>query len=256
MNRQGPNNRPNVGLNNFSNSGPNVNPTGNLYNEPRLGEYYDRSVKLNVNTANNNNFAQNDIETNFSNKQSFNKQLSISQEPDIKYEKTDNYLVISSVDRDTTIYPSSSYFVIDLQKEYRNITEIELIQAIIPDTNNVLSEPYLLLNVKELENIMDSNNKYISESFAMLQLCPPVTSGTFIQLDKRISENVILNYRTPKARLSRMSISVTNSLGNVFEFSGTSGGDGTINKSTQSQFVFKITTLDTDRKILNQRNVY
>ena len=218
--------------------------------DPRLGEHYNRYQRNNTNSFNDISYEQNDYSNVFA--KDFNKQLSISQEPDIMYQNQESYLTVSSKDRDMNTYPSSSQFVIHLDKEYRNIKSIELIQAIIPDKNSVTSEPFLLLNILELENVMDSNNKQISESFAILQVCPPTIPNSFLQIDKRIFENVILNYRTPKASLSKMSFSITDCDGKLFNF----GGNSTTDKAYQTTFVFKVTTLDTNRKSIGQRNVY
>ena len=179
-------------------------------------------------------------------------QFSLKQEPDIKYEQTCNYLVVNSKDRDVTNYPKSNSFVFNFETEYRNVISVELIQAIIPDKNFVTNEPFLLLKIKELENVMDSIDKHIQDSFAILQLAPPTTPGTFIQIDKRIHENVVAYYKTPKALLSKFTISITYLDGTPFEF----GGDTTINKQYQSTFIFKITTSDRNTSILNNRRVY
>ena len=218
--------------------------------QERLGQHYNRYQRINTDEFNRNQYTSNDFKTVFSD--NFNQQLSITGEPDIKYETRENYLVVSSTDRDTSVYPSSSNFVIQLEKEYKNITSVELIQAIVPDKNSVTAEPYLLLKVREFENTMDSNNKQIYNSFAILQVCPPTVSNSFLQIDKRIFENVTLTYRTPKASLSKLSLSITDPSGNIFDF----GGSGTTTKAYQSLFVFKITTLDTERTALNSRNVY
>ena len=222
----------------------------NLQDSGRLGSHYERYSRINTDESNKNQYSSNDYTSVFAN--NFNQQLSISQEPDMKYVKREHYLSVSSSDRDTNIYPSSSQFVINLQKEYKNISSIELIQAIVPDKNDVTYEPYLLLKINEFENPMDSNNKPIDDSFAILQICQPTVPNSFLQIDKRIFENVILNYRTPKATLSKLSISITDSTGNVFDF----GGSGSKDKAYQSLFVFKIITLDTSRDNLNNRNVY
>lgn len=250
MSNYKPLNTPNVGNADFSNDFS-INTQPYIpYNEPRQSEFYNRNTRINTEEANKKRFEQNNYMNNFS--QDFNRQLSVEQEETIQYQKRNNYLTICSKDRDLTSYPKSSNFVIDLNKEYRNVTAIELITAIIPDKNNVQSEPFLLLNIKELDVLNDSNNKQISDSFAMLQLTAPTVSGTFIQIDKRTFENTILNYHTPKSKLSRMSINITDLDGSIFNF----GGDGTTDKNYQCTFVFKIVTLDTDRSSLNQRNVY
>jgi hypothetical protein len=170
MSNYKPINTPNVGNGNFSN---NFGDTSVYipYNEPRQSEFYNKNTRINTEEANKKRFEQNNYTNNFS--ESANRQFSVEQEENIEYKKRNNYLTICSKDRDLTVYPKSSDFVVDLQREYRNITSIELITAIIPDKNNVQSEPFLLLNVKELDVLNDSNNKQISDSFAMLQLTPP-----------------------------------------------------------------------------------
>lgn len=220
------------------------------FNKEPMFEYYDRYKKLNTEEYNKNQYQSNDFNNVFLNNS--NNKLSVLQEPDVKYETRDHYLVVSSSERDPVAYPSSSNFVLTLHKEYRNIVSVELIQAILPDKNSVTSEPYLLLKINELEECMDSNNKPISDSFAMLSIPSPVVSGTFIHIDKRIFENVTLNYRTPKANLSKITVQITDYSGAIFDF----GGSGSLAKETQCVFVFKITTSDGDRKQLNNRNVY
>ena len=217
--------------------------------QQRLGEHYSRYNTNQVTESNKNNYNSNDFNQVFS--QQYNN-LSVNQEPDIEYQNTERYLTISSKDRDIISYPSASNFVINLDQSYRNVCRVELIQAIIPDKNNVSSEPYLLLNIKELENTMDSNNKELFEAFSVLQLNEPIVPGTFIQLLTRIHEHVVLNYKTPKANLSKLTISITDADGQIFDF----GGNNSILKAHQVLFVFKVTTSDTSQKSINQRNVY
>jgi hypothetical protein len=217
------------------------------FNKESMFEYYDRYKKLNTEEYNKNQYQSNDFNSVFK-----QDKLSIIQEPDVKYETRDHYLVVSSAERDPVAYPSSSNFVINLSKEYKNIISVELIQAILPDKNNVTSEPYLLLKINEFEECMDTNNKPISDSFAMLAIPSPVVSDTFIHIDKRIFENVTLNYRTPKANLSKLTVQITDSAGTIFNF----GGPGSLAKATQCVFVFKITTSEGDRKQFNNRNIY
>jgi hypothetical protein len=178
--------------------------------------------------------------------------LSVVQEPTIEYEYKCNYLVISSKDRDIINYPKSNYYVVNLENEYKNISSVSLVQAIIPDKNSVTSEPYLLLKINELDNVMDSNDRNISDAFAIIQLTPPTVSGTFIQNDSRIHESTVLHYKTHKASLSKITISITDYNGVPFNF----GGDGTITKDYQNTFVFKIVTVEKNRKVLQNRNVY
>lgn len=230
-----------------------TNPDSYVYvpfDEPRLGSFTPKYNDLNAEEVNEHKYDEYNYDKNF--KLKYNEPLSVIHEPNMKYTKRSNYLSINSKDRDYVQYPSSSQFAIDLDPEYRNVTSIELITAIIPDTNNVINEPYLLLNIKELDTLMDSPGKELSESFAMLQLAQPAAAGTFVQIDKRTFENTVLTFHTPKARLAKLTITITDCDGNVFDF----GGDGTNTKPYQTTFMFKVVTLDTDRAVLQERNIY
>jgi hypothetical protein len=183
-----------------------------------------------------------------------NAQLSTSNEPSITYEEVEHYLCISSRDRDVSLYPETNSYVVHLQSEFKNISSIELIQAIIPDKNSVTHEPYLLLKIQELEDVMVSSDRNISDSFAILQLSPPVTNNGFIQIDKRIHENTIKHFRTPKASLKKMTVSITDYEGTPFDFGADSPNPP--EKNVQNTFVFKITCMEKRRESLNHRNVY
>jgi len=214
----------------------------------RLGENYSRYADNNVIESNDQNFTRN----NYTNVFMPPKQLSVLQEPNIEYTKIEDYLVISSSDRDPLIYPNGSNFSFDLQREFKNIHSIELVQAIIPDKNNVTSEPYLILSINELDDVMYSNSKNISDGFAMLMISQPTVSGGFINIDNRVHENTVLFYKTPKARLAKISIRITEANGTIFDF----GGSGVIDKNYQSTFIFKITHLERNINLLNSRNVF
>ena len=217
----------------------------------RIGDNYNRYNPTNFSEMNSKQYDQN----NYSNvyNQEFNTKLSISQEPDIEYEEQVHYLSISSKDRDINTYPNVNNYTIYLSNEYRNISTVELVQAIIPAKNNVEAEPYLLLNIEEIQETVSSLDKNISKSFAILQLTSPTTTGGFIQIDKRIHENTIKYFQIPKASLSKMSINICDSDGNLFDFEGDSN---TFTKGYQNTFIFKIVTLEKKRRQLDQRNVY
>lgn len=214
-------------------------------NNNKLGEHYNRYNDFNVSEINNNKYNANFI------RKSNDRQLSVIQEPDIKYDYYDYYFVVSSASRDLVNYPRESNYMVSFDTPYKNVHSIELIQAIIPDKNSVTSEPYLLLSIEEIPDIMASNNQEILNAFAIIQLTPPVTAGGFINTDKRIHENIPKVFHTPIS-LSRMSIKLTNSLGSVFDFGGISSTD----KQYQNTFVFKITCYEKSRDSIKFRNVF
>lgn len=206
----------------------------------------NRYNKFDVKQQNFNSFEQQMYNTVLQNSQN----LSLNEK--IEYEDETHFLVISSADRDLTMHPSSNRFTLELTEDYKNIFSVELIQAIIPDRNQVTQEPYLLLKIDELERTMKSNNKHISNAFAILQPAKPTVADHFIQLDKRIAENVILYYKTPKASLSKLTVTVTDFLGQPFDF----GGDNTLDKEHQITFVLKIVCRIKSRGDIGTRSVF
>jgi hypothetical protein len=211
----------------------------------RLGEHYVRYSSYNVQPNQNNKYNRNPVITNNDVK------LSILQEPEINYTYNEYYLAINSSKRDTTLYPSPNSYVIDLPREYKNIKSIELLDATIPDKNNVTRQPYLVLNIKEINDVIDSIDPVLNQAFAVLKMDTPIQSGYFITLDKNCWEKMPKIYKQPKANLSRFSISITDRSGNLFNFLESSPTDITADHS----LYFKIITLETDRAELRHRNV-
>jgi len=179
--------------------------------------------------------------------------LSVVGEPDIQYEERIDYLFINSGDRDTSVYPNPNSYVTRFPTEFRNIKEIELINAIIPDKNSITQEPYLLLRIDEIDDVMTSSNKQIADSFAFLALANATTAGGFITIDKRIHENTPKLFTTPKASLDKMTITITDNTGTPWNF----GSDTLVpTKALQHTLVFRIVTLQKRRDALAFRNVY
>lgn len=219
------------------------------FDSKRLGQHYDPSRNSNKNPFQQFNASErnsNSLDNVFK-----SQPFSLTQEPDIEYEEVEHYLVISSFDRDTSSFPNPNHYQVTFNSSYKNVSQIELIQSIVPDTNNVTSEPFLLLKIDELEDVMDSVDRHVSDSFAIL--CLPSTTGKFLVIDKRIHENTIKTYRQPKASVDKFTITLSDYQGNPFDF----GTDSSVpQKTLQNTHVFKITTLEKKRSALNHRNVY
>lgn len=164
------------------------------------------------------------------------------------YIKKINYLHVSSIDRNVADFPNVNSYTIELDDNYKNIHSVELIQSIIPDKNNVTAEPYLILNLSEITDVMQSKNRFIKDSFAILQMAIPLNG--FIQVKKDVHEQTIKYYHTtPKASLNKMTVSIVKNDGTLFDF-----GSGN-NSDIQNTFVFKITTLENNTSVLNVRNI-
>lgn len=212
--------------------------------------YNDRYNTPEVNESNFKNYEQNNYKNVYN--KDFNEFLSIKQEPSIEYVKKEYYLSVSSKDRDTDNYPSCSNYTMILSKDFKNIDSIELIQGIIPDKNNVLHEPFLLLQIQELEDVMVSSDTNMSNAFAILQLTSSVSSGYFINTAHHVHENTVKYFNTPKSSLNKLTIKITDVDGNIFDF----GGSGSNAKAYQNTFIFRIVCLEKSTDALKHRNVY
>ena len=175
-------------------------------------------------------------------------QFSEITEPGIEYQDKESYLIITSKSRDTTLYPSSSNFSVELNDEYRNIKSIELIQAIIPDKGAVTQEPYLLLQINEIDNVMDSPDDIIRKSFAFLCTNTATEPDHFISIDRSVHENTPKIYSNLRASLSKMTIRIVDSNGNVFSFGSPVDPK---DKLYQTTFIFKIVTVE-KKRLLNK----
>ena len=220
----------------------------------RLGQPYNRYDKQSYEGYNSDYYNSYKIDKNAPKSNDSNYQpLSVSNEKDIKYIERTDYIVINSVDRNITYYPQPNHYVVNLPYEFRNISTIEVVNGVIPDQNNVIQEPYLLLKIDELDGVMASNNTAIANSFAMLHMAAPISPGNFINVDKKTFEHAVLTFKTPKSSLSKLTVSITDWQGNLFNFGDDSAGP---NKALQNMFVLKVVTLEKNRDVLNTRNVF
>jgi len=181
--------------------------------------------------------------------------MSIQQEPNIVYAEKDHFLVLSSNDRNTTLYPSPNHYRITFDTPYKNVKKVELVSAVIPDqaaSGSVLSQPVLNILIDEL-NHLEHSNKNINSAFAVLPLKGPSSSGKFIVPELGAAFNMPHEYAVPLASLSSLTISIVDLNGTLFNF-GSDTAPPTL--SLQNVLVFKITTEEKSRSILQHRNVY
>jgi hypothetical protein len=180
----------------------------------------------------------------------------VLKQDSIDYSFETVYLTVSSADRDITAYPTTSRYTIHLDQEIRNIHSIELFSAILPNTNSVSEEPYLVLEIDEISDTIQSNNKVISDCFAILPMPNnSSTVGNFIHIKSSHYENMEkVYYGASKAGLSRMSISIKGSDGTVFDFGADTPSPP--NKTFQTTFTFRVVIKSVNRAPMDFRNVH
>lgn len=177
--------------------------------------------------------------------------LSLLHEKNIQYESKVDYLHVSSAERDPLRFPDVNNYTVYFDREFKNVKSIELIQSIIPATNSVANEPFLVLKINEVEHTMYSKNALIDGSFAILQMATPVNG--WVQIRKDIHEIVVKNYITPLSSLTKFSIGIYKKDNTLFDF-GTDTDP--IDLDLQNHFVFKITTVEKSRQDINYRATF
>ncbi len=183
-----------------------------------------------------------------------NSFLSVKEEPCVVYDQCyEKYIQICSNDRDISVYPSTSEFKINFEK-IKNVTEVELVSVILPNQNNVLDEPYLLLEITELPSNIEFSANNIQNAFAILPLKKPnKDTASFIIPELGQNYRTPLKLKTPLASIQSFTISLKDMSGAVFQF-GTDS-DPPI-KNLQTTFVFKIKRLEKDFSDVQTRAVY
>lgn len=191
-----------------------------------------------------------------------NQQLSLVQEPVQKYKLYSHYLSISSSNRDSTNYPLHYNYRINFDQPFKNVKQIELISAILPNQHSassgsdILNESHFILDIDELNYIEFPNNagSQALKGFAILPLKPSTkNSGGFINPELGCIYHQSKVFKTPLANLNHLSIKIRDNAGNLYDFGHPNGNT---DKTHQNHFVFKITVEEVDRNVLNNRNVF
>lgn len=202
------------------------------------------------------------METNFTISENYSEahepiqSLSIINEPNVKYTRYENYISISSSNRDTDNYPKHYDYTINFDQPYKNIKYIELISAVLPNVSGILDEPYLAIDIDEINYIEFPNNKGSAnlKAFSILPLKTPVKlSGGFINPELGLVYHKKKVFKTPLASLSKFNVKIRDYTGNLYTFGNSSGST---DKALQHHFVFKITTEEVSRENVRHRNVY
>lgn len=190
------------------------------------------------------------------------KPISVINEPDIIYTTHDEYISLSSSNRDSVNYPLHYNYRFKFDHPYKNVKKIELISAILPNkgssssAGDILNEPLIILDIDQL-NFIEFPNNVGSQSisaFSILPLKPSTKStGGFINPELGCMYNTSKIFKTPLASLDHFNIKLRNVNGDLYDFGQ---AVGSTDKEYQNHFVFKITIEEASRKVLRHRNVF
>ena len=152
------------------------------------------------------------LETNFTMKKNYEEafgqdnstMFSVINEPNVRYTLFENYISISSSNRDIMNYPLHYDYSISFDQPYKNIKSVELISAILPNTPGVLDEPFLAIDIEELNYVEFPNNEGSAnlKAFSILPLKTPVKNiGGFINPELGCVYHKKKVFKTPLASL-------------------------------------------------------
>lgn len=191
-----------------------------------------------------------------------NEPISVLNEPHIVYTNHEEYISLSSSNRDSVNYPLHYDYRFKFDHPYKNVKKIELISAILPNkgasssSGDILNEPSIVLDIDQL-NFIEFPNNVGSRSIKAFSILPlkaaTKSTGGFINPELGCMYNTSKVFKTPLASLDHFSIKLRSIKGELYDFGQP---NGSTDEAFQNHFVFKITIEEAARKVLNQRNVF
>jgi hypothetical protein len=156
------------------------------------------------------------------------------------------YISIDSRDRDRTLWPYTSQYEVKLappdpyrgaqiQRSFKNVISIELMNAVFPNTNKVLDLQYIYFNIQEVEGILDTT---CSGKRFFAKLLPQHAIGQFVYNYQDIGERARKIYPFRGARLDKLTVEFRDPSGNLVNFGNDNGASP--NNLIQTSLTLKI----------------
>jgi hypothetical protein len=178
------------------------------------------------------------------------------------------YLTIDSRDRDRSVWPNTNAYRIPLVSSdrdlsvlspnvrYKNIYSISLLSCVVPNHGGVMFEPYLLLQINEIDRVYDSASPVCARAFTKLyfkEVCP---SSKFYRLDKGVGDPLTKIYwPAPRASLESITLSFLHPDGTLFDFGPDNPLPDPVDPLLQTTITLEIRTFVTDSgKAIGHRN--
>src|SRR4029079_1802362 len=134
-----------------------------------------------------------------------------------KYAYDIKYLTVNSASRGPE-YPKHYDYRLNLKNVYKNVKQVELASAILPNQPaTILDEPFLSIDIEELNYIDFSDTPTTHKAFAVLPLKPPTkATGGFINPELGSIYHTALTFHKPLAKLSALTIKIRDMYGNLY----------------------------------------
>jgi hypothetical protein len=175
------------------------------------------------------------------------------------------YLHVDSTERNREKYPDPADYVFPLVsssdmvdtpgERYKNVYEISLLSATIPNLTEVFDYPYLILQIDEIGGHYDSVGAGCKRAFAKLYFDNP--GGKFLRVDKGIGDPAVrVFYPKPLASLAKLTVSIRKPDGSLFSFGTDNIPPADPDPELQNSFTFQIITKITDiNQAIGHRNI-
>lgn len=179
------------------------------------------------------------------------------------------YLTIDSRDRDRSLWPNTNQYRIPLvapdndlaimspNVRYKNIYSISLLSCVVPNDGGVMFEPYLLLQIDEIDRVYDSANPASARAFTKLYFKEVCVGSKFFRLDKGVGDPLTKIYwPAPRASLESVTLSFRHPDGTLFDFGPDNALPGPVDPLLQTTITLEIRTFVVDTgKAIGHRNV-
>jgi hypothetical protein len=168
----------------------------------------------------------------------------------------EHYVTIDSIDRDRATWPLSSRFEVKFAglpdfagatvgRGFKNVSSLELVSVVYPNTNYVLNEPCLYIGFDEFKGAYDGTNTAGAGAFA--KLIPASALGGFVQ-SYGDSGNAGAPQRkiswSPGVRLDKLTLSLKTSRNVIFNFGTDYTPDVPADPALQVSVTLRVTTVE------------
>jgi len=166
------------------------------------------------------------------------------------------YVTIDSIDRDRSVWPLSSRFEVKfaglpdfagatIGRGFKNVSSVELVSAVYPNTNYILNEPCIYIAFDEFEGAYDGTNAAGANAFA--KLLPSTALGGFVQ---SYGDSGSAGHPQRKVswasgvRLDKLTVSLKTSRNTVFNFGADYDPSVEANPALQISITLKVTVVE------------
>ncbi len=166
-------------------------------------------------------------------------------------ECTREYIVnIDSRDRNRTRWTATNNFEVkmnadpsfdgaNIQRSFKNVEMIEVLDVIIPNTNSVTNEMYLYLCFPELDSTIESTNK-TGYSGAIAKLIPDKLIGNHIYIDFKHSIRPRKCFPFKGNRIDKLTVEFRKQDGSLFDFGADTAAGNPVNPLVQTSITLRI----------------